>query len=224
MENNEEKLYNEVKMEEIETDATNLQDPSAEGEYVPTEEDLKKMIETFNEQNKGVSYIEEGKPTPEEVKAIADEYKEKVEAFNAKTFVIADKNNSLRVAKFLKTWNEKDVQWNENGWRGAILFDSLVKTFIEECQKEEKEWVIDWSTLTYLYVYMHNISGVGLKSAIRFNEIEEEYSKILEVITEEFDKHNEEGKKIQKLQDRWRAYEGGFRLHYVEEEKNEDDK
>lgn len=216
----EDKLYNEVKTEQIAEDDANLQDVSANEEnYVPSEEELKKLVETYNEQNRGVSYIEEGKPTPEEVKAVADEYKAKVEEFNAKTFTIADESNALRVAKFLKKWNESDVHWTENGWKGTILFDSWIKTFIEECQKEEKPLVANWSMLTYLYMYMHNIGGVGLKSAIRFNEIEEEYSKILEVVTKEFDKHNEEGQKITKLQDKWRAYEGGYRLHYVEEDK-----
>lgn len=222
--NKEEKTYEEYKELELKKDEENLVDSSmaeneSEENYVPSEEELKKLVETYNEQNKGISYIAEGKPTSEEVKEVADEYKEKVEEFNSKTFVIADKDNALRVAKFLKKWNENDVCWSSTGWKGTILFDSWIKTFIEDCQKEPKELAIDWGTLTYLYIYMSEIHGVGLKSAIRFNEIEEEYSKILEVVSSEFDKHNEEGKKIQKLQERWRSYEGGFRLHYVEDDK-----
>ena len=84
-----------------------------EAKTEPSEEDIAakrlEMIKTYNEQNKGNSWIENEKPTEEEVKAIAQEYKEKVEAFNAIKFIIADEANALRVAKFLKKWNEDFV-------------------------------------------------------------------------------------------------------------------
>lgn len=212
-------VYEEYKEEALKEDAKALetQEESKDSSvYELTEEDMERLIKAYNEQNAGVSYIEPGKPTPEEIKVVSDEYTSKVEAFNAKTFTIADSAKALRVAKFLKKWNENDVQWNENGWRGTIMFDSWIKSFIDECQKEETALVLDWGTLTYLYMFMQNVNGVGLKSAIKFSETAEEYGKILEVITDEFNKHNEEGKEIQKLQERWRAYEGGYKLHYVD--------
>ena len=187
----------------------------------PSEEEIAakrlEMIKTYNEQNKGNSWIEDEKPTEEEVKAIAQEYKEKVEAFNAIKFTIADEANALRVAKFLKKWNEDSVCWENEGWRGAIFFDAIIKNFIEECETEAKPLVVDWQTLTYLFMFMRNIKGVGLKGAIKFAAIAEEYNKLLDVIGDEFTKHEEGGKKLQLLQDRWAAYEHGFKLHYCEE-------
>ena len=197
--------------------------PAKEGAKTePSEEEIAakrlEMIKTYNEQNKGNSWIEDEKPTEEEVKAIAQEYKEKVEAFNAIKFTIADEANALRVAKFLKKWNEDSVCWENEGWRGAIFFDAIIKNFIEECEKEAKPLVVDWQTLTYLFMFMRNIKGVGLKGAIKFAAIAEEYNKLLDVIGDEFTKHEEGGKKLQLLQDRWAAYEHGFKLHYCEEE------
>ena len=101
-----------------------------EAKTEPSEEEIAakrlEMIKTYNEQNKGNSWIEDEKPTEEEVKAIAQEYKEKVEAFNAIKFTIADEANALRVAKFLKKWNEDSVCWENEGWRGAIFFDAII--------------------------------------------------------------------------------------------------
>lgn len=192
--------------------------------YEPTEEEIEeKRLETikvYNEQNLGSSWIEDGKPTPEEVKAIAEEYKTKVEAFNAEKFTISDKANALRVAKFLKKWNEEDVPWESEGWRGAIFFDAIIKQFIEECEKEEKDLVVDWQTLTYLFMFMRNIKGVGLKSAIKFSTIAEEYNQLLDVIGDEFTRHNEGGEKMRRLQEKWAAYEHGFKIHYCDEEKD----
>ena len=72
-----------------------------EAKTEPSEEEIAakrlEMIKTYNEQNKGNSWIEDEKRTEEEVKAIAQEYKEKVEAFNAIKFTIADEANALLI-------------------------------------------------------------------------------------------------------------------------------
>lgn len=180
-----------------------------------SDEQRKLIIDEYN-KSKVDSYIEYEKPTPEEVKEIADYYTEEVTKFNAKKFTIADKNNALRVAKFLEKWNENDAQWEGEGWKGTIYFDVIIKDFIEKFKMEEQDFVIDYPTLTYLYTFMRNHHGVGLKGAMRFNKIADEYNKILDTVGEAFETHNKEGEEIKKLQDRWQAYENGFKLKYKE--------
>ena len=180
-----------------------------------SDEQRKLIIDEYNKSHPE-SYIEYEKPTKEEVKGVADYYTEEVTKFNAKKFTIADKNNALRVARFLEKWNENDVQWEGEGWKGAVYFDIIVKDFIDKFKLEEQDFVIDYGTLTYLYGYMRNYRGVGLKGAMRFSKTAEEYNKILDVVGSEFEKHTKEGEEIKKLQDRWQAYENGFKLKYKE--------
>lgn len=178
-------------------------------------EQRKIIIDEYNKTHPE-SYIEYDKPTPEEVKEIADLYTKTVTEFNAKKFTIADKNNALRVAKFLEKWNENDAQWEGDGWRGTVFFDVIIKEFIEKFKMEEQDLVIDYPTLIYLHTFMLNYRGVGLKGAMKFSKIAEEYNKILETVCSEFDKHNKEGEGVKNLMNRWRSYENGFKLKYKE--------
>jgi len=183
------------------------------------EEEREAFIEDWNARNQGVGEIRKEKPTEEEVKAIAEEYGARLKEFNETTFEIADKENAVRVAQFLKRWNEEDVQWESNMWQGTITFDMIIKKFLEDCKDEPKPLIVNYQTLVYLFLGLRNIKGVGLKSAIHMQKINDEFVPILDTVGDQLTEYQEEGKKLQQLQERWRMFEQGFYVTFFEQEQ-----
>lgn len=177
------------------------------------EEEKKLLIEQFNTHNEGVFKMSDRIPTEEDVLKAKTDWEEASKVHMEGKFFIADEANAERVAKFLKTWNENDVAWERDMWQGTIFFDEIITKFLESLKEGPKAFEIDYGTLTYLYIGMMNVKGVGLAEAKHRKEIEEEYSPILDIVAKHVEDFQEKTKHIQKLQDLWSMFEAGY---YVE--------
>lgn len=177
------------------------------------------LIEQYNKENAGVSRLENEPATEDDVNAAKKAYEDAQTAFNSQTYVIADKPNALRVAKFLKNWNEKYAVWEKDQWVGVVKFDSLIADYIGKLEAEETDLVVDYNTLIYLDVLMMRPAGRGLESAEEMESMNEEYNKILECVDDRKNEVFEQQRKIRQLQDVWGAATCGFKIHYLTEDE-----
>jgi hypothetical protein len=187
-----------------------------------TDEERAELIKGFNEQNKGKAYVDEDKPSKEEIDAVIADFVKANDEYAHMEFVIADASNSLRVAKFLKTWNEKDAVWEKDMWQGTVMFDAIIKDFIDRRQKDETlSLVINYGALSYLYLAMSNVRGVGLAAAVHQKSINEEYDAIFSVVADCVEDFKAKGKEVEKLQNIAQFYTNGFRVHFIDEPKDD---
>ena len=75
------------------------------------EEERKKAIAEFNTQYIGKFWIDPDKvPTDKDIEDVKTEFEERTKAMQEKKdYLIADKTNALRVAKFMKDFNDNSV-------------------------------------------------------------------------------------------------------------------
>lgn len=174
------------------------------------------VVEGYNKNNLGRgTWCALEKPTEQEVEEFYEYVDKATKEFNASTFEIADAANAKRVATFLKKWNEEDVIWEGNMWKGTIAFDAAIKVALEKLKEKEEPLVFDWQNLMYVHMAMNNLRGRGLKSAEAFSHKEEEYEKIHEVVKKYMEDYNEKGKKIQAMQQQHGAWDMGYKM-YIE--------
>lgn len=186
-----------------------------------SDEDRLKLIKEFNEQNKGRAFIYDEKPTQEEKDAAIQEFVKANDDYAHMEFTIADAANSLRVAKFLKNWNENDAVWEKDMWQGTIMFDAIIKDFIERREKDETlALVVNYGALSYLYIALGSVRGVGLKAAIRQQKINEEYDKIFSVVADCVEDFKAKAKEVDKLKQIAQFYTNGYKVHFEEEPKD----
>ena len=182
-----------------------------------TEEERLNLVKEFNEHNKGVAYLDDDVPTQEEKDAAVAEFVKVNEEYANMTFLIADAPNSLRVAKFLKNWNEKEVHWDKDLWKGVIMFDAIIKDFIERREKDETlDFVINYGALSYLYIALGNVRGTGLAEAVKQQSINEEYDKIFGVVEDCVNDFKKKGDEVEKAKKTAQFYTAGFKVHFIE--------
>ena len=177
-----------------------------------SDEERDAIILEYNKQNLGQTKILREKPTEEFVAQTKKDFDDKNTELMGMRFIIADKENALRVATFLKKWNEYDAYWERDLWQGTIFFDKIISDFVKKWPTEQKALEIDYGTLTYLYLSMMNVKGYGLKAAKHRQEIEEQYSKILDVVNKHIEDWKIIGTELRFLQDRWNMADCGFIL------------
>lgn len=186
-----------------------------------SDEERLKLIKEFNEQNKGRAFIYDEKPTQEEKDAAIQEFVKANDDYSRMEFTIADCANSLRVAKFLKNWNENDAVWEKDMWQGTIMFDAIIKDFIERREKDGSlALVVNYGALSYLYIALGSVRGVGLKAALRQQKINEEYDKIFSVVADCVEDFKAKAKEVEKLQQIAQFYTNGYKVRFEEEPKD----
>lgn len=187
-----------------------------------SDEDRLKLIKEFNEQNKGRAFIDDEKPTQEEKDAVVQDFVKANDDYAHMEFTIADAANSLRVAKFLKNWNEHDAVWEKDMWQGTIMFDAIIKDFIERREKDDTlAFVVNYGALSYLYIALGNVRGVGLAAALRQQKINEEYDKIFSVVADCVEDFKAKAKEVEKLQQIAQFYTNGYKVHFEDEPKDD---
>lgn len=185
-----------------------------------------KYIRDFNLNNAGKMRIEPDKvPTEDDVKNAKEEYEARVKALQEKKdYFIADKENALRVAKFLKTYNETNIWVGTPAqplFVGVLNFHDYITKFIEECEKEPKELVMEYGPMQFCFVSFQNYCGTGIEGANRMAEIWEEFIAIYDVLRDNIEYYKKEVDKCNELNDRWALMSQGF--YTVILEVNEDE-
>lgn len=147
------------------------------------------FVEQFNKDySEYAELIDETKCSQEYQDECKKDFEDLIKDFNGESFEIAEKENALETAKFLKEWNEKCVHWEHESWKGVILFDEVISKAIEDIEKGDKDNLyVDYGALVYLYGSMNQVQGVGLESA-----------KLMQVL--ETDNRSEEEKKEDKVE------------------------
>lgn len=174
-----------------------------------------KYIRDFNLNNAGKMRIEPDKvPTEDDVKNAKEEYEARVKALQEKKdYFIADKENALRVAKFLKTYNETNI-WvgtpTQPLFVGVLNFHEYITKFIEECEKEPKDLVMEYAPMQFCFIAMSNYCGVGLEGANHMAEIWDEFVPIYDALRDNIEFYKTEVEKCNTLNDRWALMSQGF--------------
>ena len=188
-------------------------------EAVNQENQRLSIIAQFNQENAGRFWIDATKsPTDEDIAKAKADFENATKALKEKSdYFIADKDNALRVAKFLKDFNDNAL-WTGRTFVGIINFSSEMNDFIEDCEKNgPKDLVLTYGPMQYAFLIMENYGGIGLESAKRMAEIWDEYIPIYEKLHEHVDWYKNEAHKCDNLQSRWALFEQGYYVYVLED-------
>ena len=179
-------------------------------------------IREFNLNNAGEMWIDPEKtPTQEDIDKAKEEFEQRTIALrDKKDYLIADAPNALRVAKFLKNFIE-NAFWTQRYFVGVINFSDYITKFIEECEKEEKDLVMDYGPMQFAFLMCENYAGKGLEDAKKMADMWDEYVPIYDTLRTHVDWYNTEVKQCEKLKQRWGMLSQGYYLVLLDENQEE---
>lgn len=174
-------------------------------------------IQEFNRQNAGEAWIDaERIPTEDEINEAKEIYEKRTIALRDKNdYLVADENNALRVAKFLKKFVENGF-WTQRYFVGVINFSEYITKFIEDLEgTSEQEAVrkpltMEYGPLQFCYLMLENYAGHGLEDAKKMAEMWDEYIPIYDTIREHIEWYNNEVKVCEALKQRWGMLAQGY--------------
>ncbi len=174
-------------------------------------------IREYNVNNMGSSWIDPNHtPTEEEVETAKKEFEERTKALQEKNdYLVADKENALRVAKFIKNFIENGF-WAQRYFVGVINFSEYITKFIEECEKEAKDLVMEYGPLQFCMLMFENYAGFGLASAKKMAEMWDEYVPIYDILRDHVEWYNKEAKMCERLKQRWGMLAQGYFLVFTD--------
>lgn len=184
----------------------------------------REAIRDFNMNAMGKYWIDPDKiPTDEDIENAKKAFEEATLALQSgKEYVIADKANALRVAKFLKVFIERCF-WTQRMFVGVLNFRGLLDDFIESYDENDpKDFVLDYMATQFIYIMLENYAGVGVESANWMAENWEEYLPIYETVREHIDSYNAETKRCEDLKEVWGMFEQGYYLVVLDENDTPD--
>jgi hypothetical protein len=183
------------------------------------EEERRKAIAEFNVQNMGKFWIDPEKtPTSEDIQQVKDEFEQRTKALQEKKdYVVADKNNALRVAKFMKEFNDNSI-WTQRMFVGVLNFSALMKDFIDNFDENNPvDLVLEYAPVQYAFLVFENYGGVGIDAANHMAEIWDEYLPIYEKLHESVDWYKKEADACDALKEKWAMFEQGYYLVIMED-------
>lgn len=188
-------------------------------EAVQLENERLNAIAAFNRENMGKFWIDATKtPTDEDVAQAKADFEDATKALQGKKdYVIADKENALRVATFLKNFVD-NCFWTGRSFVGVLNFSALMKDFIDGFEKNgSPELVLEYGPMQFVYLIMENYGGIGINSANKMAEMWDEYLPIYEKLHELIDWYNLEVHRCDNLKNRWAMFEQGYYMYILED-------
>ena len=184
-----------------------------------------KYIREYNLNNAGKMRIEPDKtPTEDDIKNAKEEYEARVKALQQKNdYFIADKENALRVAKFLKNYNETNIWVGTPAqplFVGVLNFHEYITKFIEECEKEPKPLIMEYGPMQFCFVSFQNYCGKGIEGANHMAEIWDEFIAIYDALRDNVEYYKKEVEKCNALGERWNLMSQGFYTAMLEVSEN----
>ena len=177
----------------------------------------RKAIADFNTQNMGKYWIDPDKvPTEDDIAAAKKDFEGELEAFQKRDYLVADKDNAVRVANFMKTFINRTI-WKGQAFVGVARFNTQMTEFVEEFEKEPKDLVLDYNALMFVVYMFKEFSGVGLDDAMWFIDNNEEFVSIHDHIYDLANESELQKKKIENLQIRWQYLAQGYYLTILED-------
>lgn len=183
------------------------------------EEERRKAIAEFNVQNMGKYWIDPDKvPTSEDIENVKKEFEERTKALQEKKdYIVADKNNALRVAKFMKDFNDNSL-WSQRMFVGVLNFSALMNDFIEGFDENNPvDLILEYAPVQYAFLLFENYGGIGIDSARHMAEIWDEYLPIYETLHELVDWYKKEAGACDELKEKWAMFEQGYYLHVLDD-------
>ena len=183
------------------------------------EEERRKAIAEFNVQNMGKYWIDPDKvPTSEDIENVKKEFEERTKALQEKKdYIVADKNNALRVAKFMKDFNDNSL-WSQRMFVGVLNFSALMNDFIEGFDENNPvDLILEYAPVQYAFLLFENYGGIGIDSARHMAEIWDEYLPIYETLHELVDGYKKEASACDELKEKWAMFEQGYYLHVLDD-------
>ena len=183
------------------------------------EEERRKAIAEFNVQNMGKYWIDPDKvPTSEDIENVKKEFEERTKALQEKKdYIVADKNNALRVAKFMKDFNDNSL-WSQRMFVGVLNFSALMNDFIEGFDENNPvDLILEYAPVQYAFLLFENYGGIGIDSARHMAEIWDEYLPIYETLHELVDWYKKEADTCDKLKEKWAMFEQSYYLHVLDD-------
>jgi len=197
-------------------EATAQENVQANPEGTPEE-----MVKAFNERFEKYATISQDGVTDDYKKECNEAFEAFNKEFNTSSFNIIDgnKEDALKAAKALKTYNEKLGSWENKGWVGALHFDEVITKVIEDLETGKTEkFDLDIFALIYIFESAKHPVGIGLESARVMKELdgdqksEASFSKVLETLGKHIKYINALNKKGAILQQKAAMAESGFKL------------
>jgi len=182
------------------------------------EAERRKAIADFNMQNMGKFWIDPDKvPTDEDINNAKEEFEKRTKALQEKhDYVLADKANALRVAKFIKNFNDTQ-HWKKDMWKGVCNFSAMMNDFIEAFDENNPvDLVLDYMPMQYIFLVFENYSGEGLKDAQKMFDMWDEFVPIYDKLHELVDWYNNEVKACEELREKWAMLEQGYYLQILD--------
>jgi hypothetical protein len=182
-------------------------------------EERRKLIAEFNTANMGKYWIDpERTPTDEDIKKAKEAFDEHTKFLQTKDdYLVADKTNALRVANFIREFN-KNSSWEGRMFVGVLRFDDQIAKFIKDFdEKNPVDLVLDFGAVQYLFLVFDKYKGVGIEEARHMAEIWDEYVPIYDRLHELVDWYNQQNNKCKDLQTAWAMMEQGYYMHIMED-------
>lgn len=174
-------------------------------------------IREFNMNNAGKLWIDPEKtPTEEDVMAAKKEWEDRSKALmEKKDYFIADANNSVRVANFLKEFI-KNGFWAGSYFRGVINFNALLEDFLKEANETPKDFVLEYPPMQFCFLMLQNYAGMGLAAAENMAKMWDEYVPIYDTFRTHVEDYQNEVKAIGSLKEKWGMMAQGYYLVILE--------
>ncbi len=188
------------------------------------EAERRKAIAEFNVQNMGKYWIDPDKtPTSDDIEAIKKEFEDRVKSLQEKQdYVIADKDNALRVAKFMKEFNDNSM-WSKEMFKGVLNFSALMKDFIDSFdEKNPVELSLPYAPMQYAFILFDGFSGKGIEEANHMAEIWEEFVPIYDKLHELVDWYKSEVDACEKIKQRWAMFEQGYYMYIMDDDEEQE--
>lgn len=180
-------------------------------------EERLQTIRQFNVNNAGDLWIDPEKiPTQEDIDAAKKEFEDTTKALQEKNdYLIADANNSVRVATFLKDYIS-NAYWSGRYFVGIVNFDEYITKFLEEANEEPKDLVMEYGPMQFAFLMLENCGGRGLEEAKAMAEKWNEYVPIYDTFRDHIEWYKAQTEKIKKLQQKWGMMSMGYYLVILE--------
>jgi len=182
------------------------------------EKSRRDAISEFNVTNMGKFWIDPDRvPTKEDTEGAKKEFEDFVKSLQEKKdYVIADKANALRVAKFMQQFIDK-APWTGMEFVGILQFHDYIQDFLDKWNEDDpKDLVFEYGAMEFAYLKFVGRGGIGIESAKVAKEENEEYVPICDKLYDLHNWYELQKKKAENLQTRWRMFEQGYYLYVLE--------
>lgn len=176
-------------------------------------------IREFNMNQAGEMWIDPDKiPSEEEVAQAKKDFEDRTIALrDKKDYLVADADNAVRVAKFMKNFIENGF-WAQRYFVGVINFSEFIDKFIAEAEAEKKDLVMEYGPMQFAYLMFENYAGIGIEAAKKMAELWDEYVPIYDTLRGHVEWYNAEVKECEKLKQRWGMFAQGYYLVILSDE------